>query len=356
MNFIKKERFIALFFCLSVSIVLVHAQVGINTESPKATLDIVKSSSTTSPDGLLVPRLTLSELNSRSGNYSSAQNGAIIYVTDVTGDVTSSTKDVQSIGLYYYNAALSKWSQLGSADAVNIYNSDGSLSGNRKVDLNSKNLVFANTGNVGIGVNSPTNKLHISAPNPIRIDQVNLGDEDVDRILVIDANGVVKHVGTISQIISNFGTPAPALFELGKSIDNFLETADLGYSQIVPMNTIKNEIPGLSINSAGTEISFPPGTYQISFVYEALHNADCTISSYFIDFPIDSGDTRIHSTAAHDTGSFSNHGGTITFVTTLSKPTKWKIELGRGQSGNCTGVGMTLIEESTQLLIYRMGD
>ena len=43
-----------------------------------------------------------------------------------------------------------------------IYNTDGSLTGNRNVDLNGNNLVINGVGNVGIGLPSPSTKLEVS--------------------------------------------------------------------------------------------------------------------------------------------------------------------------------------------------
>lgn len=46
---------------------------------------------------------------------------------------------------------------------------------------------------------------------------------------------------------------------------------------------------------------------------------------------------------------------TIRDATTIPANANWQIQLGRGQSGNCNGAGMTLKKE-TELLIYRFGD
>ncbi|MDR1652156.1 MAG: hypothetical protein LBS01_00620 [Prevotellaceae bacterium] len=61
------------------------AQVGVNTETPAATLDLTAVANDTA--GILVPRLTLAELNARHGKYGDRQNGAMVFITDVSTDV-----------------------------------------------------------------------------------------------------------------------------------------------------------------------------------------------------------------------------------------------------------------------------
>ena len=122
------------------------------------------------------------------------------------------------------------------------------------------------------------------------------------------------------------------------------------------MSLVKNSIPNLTYNSISGTISIPPGVYQISMIYEGDYPSGntCTLSSYIVDFPFNSSTTRIHSTASHNTGQLSNHGGTISYSTVIANTTSWQIHLGRGQSGNCTS-GLILRKNSTHLILLRMG-
>lgn len=215
-------------------------------------------------------------------------------------------------------------------------------------------FIVNNMGDVGIGTIDPTNKLHIIATeNPLKIEGLLEGNINQHKILVIDENNIIKKTNSIEKL----SIPSPAIFKLDENISNFLGTHAIGEVQEIKMKLVKNAIDGLKYNEQNNEIIFPKGTYQLTFVYEATHSKkDCTISSYFIDFPFNSAHARIHSTASHAEGPFSNHGGTITYASTVPEGKYFKIHLGRGQSGNCKGNGMALYANSTQLIIYRLGD
>ncbi|MDN5475643.1 MAG: hypothetical protein L0G39_01810, partial [Chryseobacterium sp.] len=253
--------------------ILFFSQVGINTASPTTTLDVAASPSDLSKkDGITVPRLTRQELTNK-GNalYTGSEKGTMIYITDISGGDTVSTRaNITAVGYYYFDGSI--WQKM-----------------------------------------SP-----------------------------------------------DISTPMPAYFRVTADIPSFLTAQTAGQStRVFNLAQIKNAIPGLTYNASNSTVAFPPGTYQITLVYEAIHNATgCNISSYYVDFPegTGAGVTRVHSTASHIEGASSNHGGSITYTTVFTGNRAWRVELGRGQSGNCWGDGMTLRGQSTHLLIFRIGD
>jgi len=88
------------------------AQVGINVAQPQATFDIVGSPSNTSKfDGVIAPRITGIQLKAK--NYTTAQTGAIVYVTSVEAAPTGQTVDVVSPGYYYFDGT--KWGSLSGS-------------------------------------------------------------------------------------------------------------------------------------------------------------------------------------------------------------------------------------------------
>jgi hypothetical protein len=101
-----KNKYLVIAFL--VTNIFTYAQVGINTVEPQATLDIKYSSTTSLPNGLLVPRMTAAEVEASISNYGEAQNGALIYITGGVG-VQSKTINIQTVGFYHYNSLVEKW-------------------------------------------------------------------------------------------------------------------------------------------------------------------------------------------------------------------------------------------------------
>ncbi|MGC5746752.1 hypothetical protein [Chryseobacterium sp. NFX27] len=194
----------------------------------------------------------------------------------------------------------------------------------------------------------------------IYITDVSGGNTTSQRIN-ITAAGYYYFDGKVWQKMSpDKSTPMPAYFKLTNDIPNFLASQSNGQSaRISNLSQVKNAIPGLTYNPSTSTITFPPGVFQITLVYEAVHfSKGCTLSSYYVDFPEGAAptNTRVHSTASHNEGGTSNHGGNITYTTMFTGNRTWQVTLGRGQSGNCKGSGMTLKKQSTHLLIFRIGD
>lgn len=104
----KSKLFTLAFLSISLS---TYAQVGINIPMPQASLDVVGFPSDSNKlDGVIAPRLTGVQLKAK--NYTTAQTGAIVYVTTAEADPTGQTVDVVVPGYYYFDGT--KWSNLGS--------------------------------------------------------------------------------------------------------------------------------------------------------------------------------------------------------------------------------------------------
>jgi len=184
-----------------------NAQVGIGTTDPHAS-SILELSSTTS--GLLIPRVTTTQMNA----IGTPATGLVVYNTTLSciyfydgaawQSTCSVTADYWGTG---GNAALTTAHFIGSTDATNL---------NFRTN-NTQYMVLNSTGNFGIGVTAPSNRLTIAGTNPFRM----IGathDAAIDTVLVINPSGVVYKRAVTSlnannwRITGNSGTDASVNF------------------------------------------------------------------------------------------------------------------------------------------------
>lgn len=106
-----------LIFCSSA--VFGQTGIGINTVNPKSTLDVVSTSAnSTQAEGIQGPRLTLAELTAKGNSrYGTAQTGAIIYITNITGvGNTGQRANITATGYYYFDGTL--WQKLNTPQSI----------------------------------------------------------------------------------------------------------------------------------------------------------------------------------------------------------------------------------------------
>ncbi len=124
----------------------VVSQVGINTSSPKAQLDII-ASSPDNPlviDGLLIPRLQ----KFPGALPTKDQHGLLVFLNTTIGN--------QKSGFYYWNNDGQKWEALTASLSENFYKPSTTLSPG-----NISDVMFRN-GSIGIGTQDITSKLQIA--------------------------------------------------------------------------------------------------------------------------------------------------------------------------------------------------
>ncbi len=100
-------RIVLLLLILSISSIT-FAQVGVNTEDPKATLDITNATNGASPEGLLIPRLTGNEIEAMttSASLGNVHNGLLVFSTKASNAVSPI---ITSTGFWYYDAIDATW-------------------------------------------------------------------------------------------------------------------------------------------------------------------------------------------------------------------------------------------------------
>ena len=94
-------------------------RVGIGTTTPKTTLQIQGDPTTTSrADGIQVTTLSSAQLDAKVAAYGADQDGAILYVDDVsTASTKTETATITAKGFYYYELSSDTWKMVG--DSVN---------------------------------------------------------------------------------------------------------------------------------------------------------------------------------------------------------------------------------------------
>lgn len=102
------------FFALSTNAFAQEGRVGINTAEPKTTLDVngkkdaLGNLLVTDITGLQAPRLTRAELTDKGDDlYSYEQQGALVYITDISGgDDLTQRVNITATGYYYFDGEL----------------------------------------------------------------------------------------------------------------------------------------------------------------------------------------------------------------------------------------------------------
>ncbi|PWN58400.1 hypothetical protein [Chryseobacterium viscerum] len=179
------------------------AQVGINTDAPKATLDIMGTpADLTKIDGIIAPRISGNSLSSKDSLYNAEQTGTIVYVTSGVALPTAKTINVTAEGYYYFDGGV--WVKVSSAPSVNADNGltktgnniqlGGTLIKDAHIDTAGFNTIFSGSGNLGVGTVVPSEKLDIEGK--VRIGSTpELAELDA-KPLFIGGNGVL---GTLKE-------------------------------------------------------------------------------------------------------------------------------------------------------------
>lgn len=135
---------------------LFFGQVGINTESPKATLDVVaKKTDGSTSEGFIAPRLSGDEIKAANARYTSAQTGALVYATSPisSADTTGKTSNITLPGYYYYDGTV--WIDLKSKHTTNT-DATRFLGGTAYVKFNTNmDGTLANSKIIGGGAGVP---------------------------------------------------------------------------------------------------------------------------------------------------------------------------------------------------------
>ncbi|SHK72013.1 hypothetical protein [Epilithonimonas mollis] len=93
-----------------------HGQVGINTETPEATLEVVgKPNDVSHFDGIIPPRITGDQLALKF--YSNSKKGTIVFVTQPPLNLTEQVVNITEAGPYFFDGKM--WNKLKVSQDLN---------------------------------------------------------------------------------------------------------------------------------------------------------------------------------------------------------------------------------------------
>ena len=146
-----KKKLSTIFMVCAVS---AFSQVGVNTETPQATLDIVASPSKTEiADGVLVPRLKGDELKGKDATYTEKQHGSLVFVTEIPTATTAKTTEIKTVGFYYYDSKKALWIPLNVPEPWYVQNTENMATANAQD-------IYQN-GNVAVGTKFGMGPFHV---------------------------------------------------------------------------------------------------------------------------------------------------------------------------------------------------
>lgn len=162
------------------------AQVGVGTTNPLVSLQVDKSALAAEADGVLVPRVSVADLNAKTDAYVGAQNGALVFINDLTGTAAGKTSNVTATGFHYYESASDKWVSLKSPASSpqryeNIRGTVNTITANHTV-LPSDHFIVTNAA-AGITITFP-----------------NLTAADAGRVVYVYNNNTTASGNTVSNV------------------------------------------------------------------------------------------------------------------------------------------------------------
>lgn len=93
------------YLLLVLGIFSVKGQVGINTETPQTTLEVVgKPDDVSHYDGIIPPRITGDQLAAK--NYSISKKGAVVFVTNSPSNLSGQVINVTEPGVYFFDGSI----------------------------------------------------------------------------------------------------------------------------------------------------------------------------------------------------------------------------------------------------------
>lgn len=262
----KMKRKILPFMLLAS--VATYSQVGINTETPKATLDVTaKPTDLTKPDGFIAPRLKGSELKAKDALYITDQTGTIVYVTEelLPADTTTKTVNVTSVGYYYFDGEV--WQTLKGTGPWKVSGTTN--------DATSNTQNIYQIGKVGIGVNpgdAPIANLQVQEYNSSGETGTSYG---VYNYLFSNKQG--SKFGIQNGVYDNSSAGAGTLYGINSSVTDVSTATRGGYGGVFDYTISGSKNNGTSTHVHGLQnnitLNASGGNLTTAYSYANVANA-----------------------------------------------------------------------------------
>jgi hypothetical protein len=198
---------------LAMTCATMNAQVTVGAGTlPKATLDVVTSSLDAEiPEGVIAPRLTGDQIQTKDNAYGSDQTGAIVYATAKVTTASPKTANITAAGYYYFDGNVWQTIQGGT---------EWYAAGTANDAQSAKTGAITRNGHVAVYYGqSPTT----AAASPIRpFDIINDGGGDgEDDMAITTYSGTTSSTPAMFLFRSNGTLATPEPLKKGDQIGSF---------------------------------------------------------------------------------------------------------------------------------------
>lgn len=295
--------------CLLLS-AITYSQVGINTEIPAATLDVVgQPADPLKLDGIIAPRLKGDELSLK--NYTSAQTGAMVYATNGANSPSPQTVNVTGAGYYYFNGTVwVKTSGSGGASGTEPWfdqATDTEATANTQDIYQMGNVAVGKTDNLAGTALDVEGAVHggTGHTGTVGANSATFGQNNTNA----GASSLVVGIGNISNVSNEYG------FISGE--ENYIygqHSSAIGYSNAINKNNsfaigVQNILEGSHNYTLGLNLT-TLSPYQIAI---GRYNAIRTVGSTGFDANADDPvfQVGVGSVAIHGVGNGNVNAMTI---------------------------------------------
>ena len=190
----------------------VYAQVGVNTETPATTLHVLPTRTDgATAEGIIAPNLKRSEVIAKDARYTAPQTGAMVYVSDLSGVLTTKTAKITSTGYYYFDGNLWQPFTNGAMGTVTDANNGLAMSGTTVQLGGALTKATSITG---------TDRLTLATPTTISgILQITSGSPGIGKVLTSDINGTTTWATPGISTANNGITMNGSVAQLGGALN-----------------------------------------------------------------------------------------------------------------------------------------